>query len=107
MTALRRAAVDGLHHASRLVTQFGWAPASPDGPSLHVMAHLRAAARCSAARHHMRAEDVRALMGYLLEASVDSGLWPWEDEPGRSAADVSHALAVAAATAASPTPDAL
>ncbi|MFJ6487056.1 hypothetical protein [Streptomyces californicus] len=99
-TALRAAAVDGLRHASRLVAQFGWEPATHDGPTLHILSHLRAAARSSAAHHHERADDVRALMGYLLVTSLEVEIFPWEDEPGRTAADVHAALAAAADKAA-------
>lgn len=100
MSALRAAAADGLHHASRLVDQFGWEPATPEGPTLHILGHLRAAARSSAAHHHVRADDLRALMGYLLMTSLDADLFLWEDEPGRTPADVSTALISAAHEAA-------
>ncbi|WP_327335088.1 hypothetical protein [Streptomyces anulatus] len=95
-TALRAAAVDGLRHASRLIAQFGWEPATPDGPTLHILGHLRAAARSSAAYHRERADDVRALMGYLLVASLETEIFLWEDEPGRTVADVRTALTAAA-----------
>ncbi|MGW9299635.1 DUF6197 family protein [Streptomyces cyaneofuscatus] len=101
MTTLRTAAVEGLHHASRLVERFGWEPATSDGPTLHILGHLRAAARSAAARHSVRADDLRALMGYLLATSLETpDLFGWEDEPGRTTADVRAALTSAAHEAA-------